>query len=95
VVSLKFVTDPEGRELPQPIKVEFGLPITTKYRVTERIRRAQCAILNRGQNRDFLKVPIKELDSEERELSFSSSSICLDIRGHDVDDLSFIDLPGR
>jgi hypothetical protein len=96
MVSLKFVTDPEGRELPQPSKIDFGPPMLTKSLVTDRIRRAQCAILNRRTPyRQFLDCPLEELDSQERQLSFSSSSICLEIRGHDVDDLSFIDLPGR
>jgi hypothetical protein len=34
-----------------------------------------------------------ELD--ERHLSFSSNSICLEISGKEVDDLSFVDLPGE
>jgi hypothetical protein len=40
-----------------------------------------------------LDAPLEEL--EEKELSFSSNSVCLEIRGKDVDDLSFVDLPGR
>jgi hypothetical protein len=32
---------------------------------------------------------------KERQLSFSSNSVCLDISGRDIDDLSFVDLPGR
>jgi hypothetical protein len=93
---LKFVTDPEGKELSQPSKIKFGPPILTKCLVEERIRRAQCAILNRRTSyTQFLDGPLDGLDSEQRQLSFSSSSICLEIKGHDVDDLSFIDLPGR
>ncbi|KAI0001001.1 P-loop containing nucleoside triphosphate hydrolase protein [Russula vinacea] len=61
--------------------------------LTERIRRAQCAILNPDTpNTFFLEAPLNVL--EERHLSFSSNSVCLEISGRDVEDLTFIDLPG-
>jgi hypothetical protein len=91
---LKIVTDADGRVLSQPQKIEFGEPIFTKSLVTERIRRAQCAILNpHTPNEDFLEASPEIL--ELRELSFSSNSVCLEISGKDMDDLSFVDLPGR
>jgi hypothetical protein len=43
--------------------------------------------------RCFLKASLDLL--KERQLSFSSDSVCLDISGRDIDDLSFVDLPGR
>jgi hypothetical protein len=83
-VSLKI--DAENEE-------EFGPPIFSKSQVTERIRRAQCAILNpRTPHANFLEASPEVL--EKRELSFSSNSVCLEISGKDVDDLSFVDLPG-
>jgi len=79
--------------LPQPRKDVFGDPIFEKSLVTERIRRAQSAILNPGTPFDqFLGASPDAL--EKRQLSFSSNSICLEICGRDVDDLSFVDLPG-
>ncbi len=79
--------------LPQPRKLEFGDPIYTKSLVTERIRRAQCAILNPDTTFTyFLDAPPDAL--EQKRLSFSSNSICLEISGNDVEDLSFVDLPG-
>jgi len=61
--------------------------------VAERIRRAQCAILNpHTPSLSFLNCPPDTL--EERQLSFSHNSVCLEISGKDVDDLSFVDLPG-
>ncbi len=79
--------------LSQPQKYEFGDPIFEKSLVTERIRRAQCAILNPSTPfPQFLEASDDAL--EERELSFSSNSVCLEIRSRDVDDLSFVDLPG-
>ncbi|KAI9441570.1 P-loop containing nucleoside triphosphate hydrolase protein [Lactarius indigo] len=93
VVSLRRVTDAEGKVLSQPQKIDFGGPIFEKSLVTERIRRAQCAILNPSSSPDrFLEASPDAL--EERELSFSSNTICLEICGRDVDDLSFVDLPG-
>ena len=94
MVSLRIVKDEDGQVLSQPRKIEFGDPIFSKPLVTERIRRAQCAILNpRTPNHDFLEAPSEAL--EEKQLSFSSNSVCLEISGKDVDDLSFVDLPGR
>jgi hypothetical protein len=86
-----MVTDANGAELAQPRTVDFGLPIFDKPLVTERIRRAQCAILNPNTDPDFF---LDADDLEERHLSFSSNSVCLEISGKDVDDLSFVDLPG-
>jgi hypothetical protein len=91
-VSLRIVTE-NGSTLPQPRRVEFGDPIYSKTLVTERIRRAQCAILNPDTpDTFFLEAPPDVL--EERHLSFSSNSVCLEISGKDVEDLTFIDLPG-
>ncbi|KAH9175022.1 P-loop containing nucleoside triphosphate hydrolase protein [Lactarius sanguifluus] len=93
VVSLRIVTDGDGRVLPQPRRHDFGDPIFEKSLVTKRIRQAQCAILN--PSTPFPKFLEAEDDAlEERELSFSSNSVCLEIRSSDVDDLSFVDLPG-
>jgi hypothetical protein len=92
VVSLNIVED-HGSILPQPIKVDFGEPIYSKALVTDRIRRAQCAILNPDTpSTFFLDAPDDAL--KDRDLSFSSNLVCLEIRGSDVEDLSFVDLPG-
>ncbi|KAI0302311.1 P-loop containing nucleoside triphosphate hydrolase protein [Multifurca ochricompacta] len=93
IVSLRIATDENGVVLAQPREFEFGDPIFEKPLVTERIRRAQCAILNPSTpTHQFLHAPPDQL--EERQLSFSSNSVCLEISGKDIDDLSFVDLPG-
>jgi hypothetical protein len=93
VVSLRIVTEDDGSLLPQPHSLEFGDPIYSKSFVTERIRRAQCAILNPDTpSTFFLVAPADAL--EQKLLSFSSNSVCLEISGSDVEDLSFVDLPG-
>jgi hypothetical protein len=89
---LRIVTE-DGSVLPQPRKLEFGDPIYSKSLVTDRIRRAQCAILN--PNTPFTYFLDASPDTlEEKDLSFSSNSVCLEISGRDVEDLSFVDLPG-
>ena len=94
VVSLRIVKDANGVELARPERVEFGDPVFEKSLVTDRIRRAQCAILNPDTASNlFLDASPDELD--ERDLSFSFNSVCLEISGRDVDDLSFVDLPGE
>ena len=94
VVSLRIVKDANGDVLDKPDIVEFGDPIFDKQLVTDRIRRAQCAILNPNVDNYFFLDASPE-DLEKRHLSFSSNSVCLEISGRDVDDLSFVDLPGR
>ncbi|KAI0250034.1 P-loop containing nucleoside triphosphate hydrolase protein [Lactifluus subvellereus] len=93
IISLRIVTDESGAVLAQPRRVEFGEPIFAKPLVTERIRRAQCAILNPSTPAIHFLEP-SPVAVEERQLSFSSNSVCLEISGKDVDDLSFVDLPG-
>ena len=57
----------------------------------ERIRRAQPAILNPSTNHSiFLGGAIVE----ENETSFSRNYISLEISGRELEDLSFVDLPG-
>ena len=92
MVSLRIVTE-HGSTLPQPRKIEFGDAIYSRTLVTERIRRAQCAILN-PDTPDLFFLEAHPDALEERHLSFSSNSVCLEISGQDVEDLTFIDLPG-
>lgn len=64
-----------------------------KSDVTERIRRAQRAILSPSVlPEDFLSGP--ESDFGRSEKLFSSDCIVLHISGPDITDLNFIDLPG-
>jgi hypothetical protein len=95
VVSLRLVTDVNGTELDEPKTVGFGDTIFDKLLVTERIRRAQCAILNPNTDPDFfLDAGPDDLKDSKNHLTFSSNSVCLEISGKDMDDLSFFDLPG-
>jgi len=93
-VSLQLNTAPNGSRLAIPQKIPFGQPITEKSEVTERISRAQRAILNPSTSRDaFLSGAIPGANVKN-ELPFSANRIVLHITGSDVADLNFIDLPG-
>ncbi|KAG8755211.1 hypothetical protein FRC14_004253 [Serendipita sp. 396] len=73
-------------------EVKFGDVIKDKRDVEDRIRRAQLAVLNPS------KDPLKVLDGTaamgSNELSFSTDVVSVRISGRNVDDLSFVDLPG-
>jgi hypothetical protein len=93
VVSLRFITDAKGQSLGQVRNDRFGPTIHNKAEVEERIRRAQRAILNPStSSRRFLDGD--DEDPEQRELTFSTNCVSLQISGRDVADLSFVDLPG-
>ncbi|THH15705.1 hypothetical protein EUX98_g9424 [Antrodiella citrinella] len=93
VVSLRFITDANGKPLGQIRNETFGEPIFDKELVEERIRRAQRAILNPStSSRQFLEGV--DEDPVDRDLTFSINCVSLQISGNDVADLSFCDLPG-
>jgi hypothetical protein len=93
-VSLRFITDVRGQPLGEARNDRFGPIIYDKVEVEERIRRAQRAILNPSTEfRHFLQG--KDEDPEQRQLTFSTNCVSLQISGREVADLSFVDLPGR
>ena len=101
-VSLRFVVDGNGTPLKQVRNEPFGEPIHDRSEVEDRIRQAQRAILNPGTPaKQFLEpndVEDKDIQSSSGrsagQVSFSMNTICLQISGPDVADLSFCDLPG-
>jgi hypothetical protein len=89
-VSIRRTKDGQVRNEP------FGLPIleSAKSKVEDRIRRAQLAVLNPSKpTTDFLSAS-EDYEFGDPEMSFSKDCVSLDIRGPDVADLSFCDLPG-
>ncbi|KIO06579.1 hypothetical protein M404DRAFT_138011 [Pisolithus tinctorius Marx 270] len=92
VVKLHFITDERGSPI-KPNIIPFGDPISDKVHVEERIRRAQCAILNPNTDHEkFLEVV--KVPSGGNETSFSRNYVSLEISGRELADLSFVDLPG-
>jgi len=59
--------------------------------VEERIRRAQRAILNPSTS---LTTFLGGATVKDNEISFSRNYISLEISGRELEDLSFVDLPG-
>ncbi|KZT27153.1 hypothetical protein NEOLEDRAFT_1131161 [Neolentinus lepideus HHB14362 ss-1] len=93
-ISLRFETDEHGQPLGQARNVPFGETIHDKADVEERIRRGQLAVLNPGVSpRNFLEDD-DIVENSAGQLAFTTNSICLQISGPDVADLSFVDLPG-
>jgi hypothetical protein len=88
------MTDARGQPLGQAKNIPFGNTIYDKAKVEERLRRAQRAILNPGKD-VRLYLDGADEDAEDSQASFSKNSICLQITGKDLADLSFVDLPGK
>ncbi|KAF8323493.1 P-loop containing nucleoside triphosphate hydrolase protein [Cantharellus anzutake] len=94
-VSLRFQVDSRGHPLPLVRNIPFGPLITNPADVEDRIRRAQIAVLN--PDLDSVDFPTSFLHGdipETRTVSFSPNCISLKVRGPDIVDLSFVDLPG-
>jgi hypothetical protein len=89
-VSLQLNSAADGSALPNSQKIQFGPVITEKSEVTERIRRAQRAILNPSTPSDVFLSGAET----DHEVPFSSNRIVLHVSGPDITDLNFIDLPG-
>ena len=79
----------------QVAEIPFGSPIKNKSEVEDRIRRAQLAILNPSRKATDFLGNLGHIDADiTNEVSFSSDLISVRILGKEVDDLSFVDLPG-
>lgn len=70
------------------------------------LRRAQCAVLNpsapessiKEKEREvqrFVRMSEEEVRKVKNKLKFSANAVCLDLRGPDLTDLAFVDLPGK
>ena len=80
-----------------PTEIQFGPLITDKSEVEDRIRRAQLAILNPSKEPSGFLGPLGQIDGgiiNKNEMSFSSDLVSVRISGREMDDLSFVDLPG-
>lgn len=96
-VYLRFKYDSQNQPLigGQRPDIPFGGPVYSPEDVTDRVRRAQFAILN--PNLDSPDFPRSFLTSEpptHSEITFSRNIVVLKVSGPDIVDLSFVDLPG-
>ncbi|KAF7797716.1 hypothetical protein EIP86_008916 [Pleurotus ostreatoroseus] len=99
-VLLRIETDASGNKVTAR-EVPFGPVLYDKSELEEMLRRAQLAILNPSLSPSFFEnfdtkslKPGETPPGSERQLAFSNNVVCLDLKGPDVTDLSFIDLPG-
>ncbi|KAF8340500.1 uncharacterized protein EI90DRAFT_2906014, partial [Cantharellus anzutake] len=95
-ICLRFQYDGQGQQLASHRRIPFGAEITNPADVEDRLRRAQEAILSPAL--DDPNFPDSFLNNERapnaRTVSFSHNFISMTIKGPDVVDLSFVDLPG-
>ncbi|PVF95180.1 hypothetical protein CPB86DRAFT_764407 [Serendipita vermifera] len=91
-IWLDFEFDEDGEPLRIPERRrQFGPEITRPEEVHQRILQAQAAILHYPMtDPDEFLSPNANLSGD----GFSHNAICIEIDGHDVESLSFVDLPG-
>lgn len=106
-VSIRWEFDSlSGNPLADVSEVQFGPVITNKADVELMLRRAQCAVLNpsapeissKEKEREvqkFVRMSSEEVRKVKNKLKFSANAVCLDLRGSDLTDLAFVDLPGK
>ncbi|KIJ53719.1 hypothetical protein M422DRAFT_222407 [Sphaerobolus stellatus SS14] len=91
-VSLRFSVDQFSRAYDPVRVIQFGAIMKNPRDVEERLRRAQRAILNPVVD------PQQFLDGSytnpNNKMNFSTNCVCVEIKGPNVTDLSFCDLPG-
>ena len=96
-VSLRFQYDSQGQPLAVHRNIPFGPIITDLAQVEDRLRRAQAAILNPAlENSTFPNsFLVDTIQPETHAASFSRNFISMTVKGPNVVDLSFVDLPGE
>ena len=88
-------------------EVPFGPWLTDKAAVEPMLRRAQAAVLSGSSSVPFGRFLDMDIDNVKRgtggpgggkearkALAFSRNTICMDLRGPELVDLSFVDLTG-
>ena len=93
VVSIRRIVDNDGKPLDRQTLTPFGTPISDRADVEMRIRQAQQALLNPDMPIEMFLT--SRGMSKPSALRFTRNSIVVEIKGQGVDDLAFVDLPGR
>ncbi|KIK58162.1 hypothetical protein GYMLUDRAFT_45362 [Collybiopsis luxurians FD-317 M1] len=96
-ISIRNEFDHSGHRLREVSEVHFGGLITDKSQVELALRRAQFSVLNPEVPQSVIlgasAQKLKEM-ATEKSIPFSQNVVCVDIKGPELTDLSFIDLPG-
>ncbi|OSD00790.1 hypothetical protein PYCCODRAFT_1393152 [Trametes coccinea BRFM310] len=97
-ISVRWEFDDYGAPLGEVYEVPFGPLVTLKTDVEPLLRRAQAAVLNGWMSDEeldqFAREGPKSKSTSKKTLAFSRNTICVDLKGPDLVDLSFVDLPG-
>ncbi|KAI0650980.1 P-loop containing nucleoside triphosphate hydrolase protein [Trametes meyenii] len=96
-ISIRWEYDDAGEHLDEVQEVPFGPGLTDKSEVEPMLRRAQGAILNAASATaltQYVDNPIEYGGKGRKALAFSRNTICVDLAGPELVDLSFVDLPG-
>ncbi|KAI0633205.1 P-loop containing nucleoside triphosphate hydrolase protein [Trametes polyzona] len=107
-ISIRWEYDAAGERLDEVEEVPFGARLTNPADVELMLRRAQAAVLgvSAAGGRAAAVTRFVGMSAEEmrrstdpsaggtKALAFSRNTICVDIKGPELVDLSFVDLPG-
>ncbi|KAG6835134.1 hypothetical protein H0H93_004550 [Arthromyces matolae] len=98
IISIRREYDRNGKILDKVSEKRFGEVIYQKDQVEPALRRAQMAVLNPHLNLDdFVRASDAEMASprfnSKETFKFSADTICIDLEGPELTDLSFVDLP--
>ena len=97
-ISIRWEFKEDGKRQDQVVELPFGPLVTNKSEVELLLRQAQSAVLNPNvKPRDFLEMDADALQAfhaKGSSLQFSRNTVCVDLEGPGLTDLSFIDLPG-
>jgi hypothetical protein len=92
-VSIRRIVDNDGNPLERQSLAPFGTPIEDRADVEMRIRQAQQALLNPDMPIEMF-LTTRNM-ARPNALRFTRNSIVVEIKGQGVDDLAFVDLPGK
>lgn len=93
-VSIRRLVDSDGNPLDRQTLTPFGTAIEDRADVEMRIRQAQQALLNPDMPIEMF-LTSRGMSSKPSALRFTRNSIVVEIKGQGVDDLAFVDLPGK
>lgn len=98
-ITLCYSVDGSGRNLAAMERVPFGPLIEDKTLVELWLRRAQAAILSPhmepNEFDEATSETLQEVMNDQNVPLFSKNVIQIEVKGPELTDLSFIDLPGK
>ena len=93
-VSIRWEYQKDGSRYDKVRETPFGELITSKADVELVLRRAQAAVLNACRSASkWVNAGPEDLKKQPR-LTFSKNTVCVNIKGPELTDLAFVDLPG-